>query len=311
MRLILMGTGPFAVPTFEALGRSEHDIVRVVTRPVIERGNRPAGDHPVLEWAKRLNLPWISPADVNDAQVCSQLSELAADLLVVCDFGQILKPATLATGRLGGVNLHGSLLPKYRGAAPINWAIWHGDTDTGVTAIHMSPRLDAGPILAMDRTAIEPMDDAVTLEERLSLLGIPVVIQALACLSDWDGTEAIGQPQDQRLASKARRLRKSDGLVDWTRTARQITNQVRALKPWPGTYTHLEARKGPLRVILDQVTPVPADSTAASVKPGQVARCDADRLWMATGQDLLALERVQPAGKRLMSITEFLRGHTL
>ena len=166
-----------------------------------------------------------------------QLRELNSDLLVVCDFGQILSSQALSVARLGGINLHGSLLPKYRGAAPVNRAIWNGEEETGVTVLHMTPRLDAGPSLGRKSTAILPDENAGQLEQRLSKLGVDAVAESLTLLQQWDGTSPIGQVQDPGLATNSPRLSKADGRVDWTQSAQRISNQVRALNPWPGTFT--------------------------------------------------------------------------
>ena len=172
MRLILMGTGPFAVPSFQSLLHSRHQVVAVVTRPVPPaRGRRKGPVNPVREMELNKHVPILDPPDVNAAAPRSQLAKFEADVLVVCDYGQILSVETLAVARLGGINLHGSLLPKYRGAAPVNWAIWHGEKETGVTVIHMTPRLDAGPCLAKQQTPIGPNEDAEQLEKPSSSQG--------------------------------------------------------------------------------------------------------------------------------------------
>ncbi len=310
MRLILMGTGPFAVPTFDALARSEHDIVTVVTRPVPEsRGRRKGPANPVRDFFAQHDVPLLAPDNVNDPQVVDALSTLRPDLLVVCDFGQILSPHCLEAARWGGINLHGSLLPKYRGAAPINWALWNGELETGVTVIHMTPRLDAGPCLVQTRTAIDPNEDAVQLEQRLALLGIESVVQSLGMLSQWDGWSLLGEIQDQAEATKAPRLKKSDGLVDWTHEAARICNQVRALRPWPGTFTQWQRAKGPLRLILERVSVADDGALPPDAVPGQVVESNGERLVVATSAGCLDLHEVKPAGKRVMAVREFLRGY--
>lgn len=312
MHLILMGTGPFAVPTFEFLTRSQHDVVAVVTRPVPNApGRRKGPANPVRELFSGADVPLFSPESVNDAQVIQDLGAMRPDVLVVCDFGQILSSQLLGISRLGGINLHGSLLPKYRGAAPVNWALWDGEAETGVTVIHMTPRLDAGPCLMQARTAIGPNEDAVQLERRLAQMGIEPVAQALNMLDRWDGHSPLGDVQDQARATKAPRLRKSDGLVDWSQSAERISRQVRALRPWPSTYTEWQRGKGPLRLILQKVTvsnelPVPPDA-----QPGQIIESGGDRLVVATSAGCLAIHEVQPAGKRVLSVREFLRGYPI
>ncbi len=309
MRLILMGTGPFAVPSFQSLLQSDHQVVALVTRPVPPaRGRQKIPPNPVraLPWGD--DGPVLDPQDVNAKDVRSRLAELRADVLVVCDYGQILANDTLDVARLGGINLHGSLLPKYRGAAPVNWAVWHGEKQTGVTVIHMTPRLDAGPCLVKRATPIDPEESAEQLESRLAQLGVEPVHQALAMLEAWDGVSELGELQDPQQASKAPRLKKSDGVVDWSRTARQIADQVRALKPWPGTYTHWQRPDGePLRLILDSVEQVSVEKGEAAA--GTVVHRTDNQLCVATGQGTLALRRVKPAGKRVLDVAEFLRGY--
>ena len=313
MRLILMGTGPFAVPTFQTLlEAATHAVVAIVARPPTRgKGRKQASISPVIELAHRCDRPVWTPQDINDEPARRQLGAYQADLLVVCDYGQILAAETLATTQLGGVNLHGSLLPRYRGAAPVNWAIWDGEQETGISVIHMTPRLDAGPILAARRTPIAPSEDAVRLERRLARLGIEGVQDALALLAKWDGHRAIGIRQDPAQATRAPRLKKADGNVNWSQSAQRIRNQVRALKPWPGTFTTWNRGTKPTRLILNEVTVVAPSSSARDFRPGQVARNDSAHLWVATGDGLLAVESIQPAGKRPLTITEFLRGYAL
>lgn len=310
MRLILMGTGPFAVPTFDWLARSPHEISVVVTRPVPDKpGRRKGAANPVLDAFTTRGIPILSPPDVNDSKVIAQLRQLAPDLLVVCDYGQILSRECLTVARLGGVNLHGSLLPKYRGAAPVNWAIWNGDAETGVTVIHMSPRLDSGPCLVQRSTPIAPDEDAVQLESRLAELGVAAVSEALAMLESWDGHTPLGVVQDPAHATQAPRLKKSDGNVDWAESAVRICNQVRALRPWPGTFTSWPRAKGPLRLILQKVSVASGHSELPPAEPGCIVESSEDRLVVATGDGFLALHEVQPAGKRVLTIREFLRGY--
>lgn len=311
MRIVMMGTGPFAVPTFEALYASRHTVVGLVTQPAREAAGRKAPPpSPMRVVAERHGTPVFDPVSVNTPEAQGRLSSWAADLLVVADYGQILSPAALATARLGGVNLHGSLLPKYRGAAPINWALYHGEAETGVTVIHMTPQLDAGPCLAQRRTPIEPAEDAVHLETRLATLGAPAVLETIDAL---ERGAAAPLPQDGALASRARRLRKTDGLVDWRRTALEIHNQVRALQPWPGGYTFWQRPDGAaLRLILAPGT-MPLDAVdAASGKgfaAGEVIAAHGDELMVAAGQGALRLAGAQPAGKRMLSVAELLRGY--
>lgn len=305
-----MGTGPFAVPTLQALYESDHNVAALVTRPPrTAHGKTQAEVNPMREAALRAGTPILEPESVNTDELRRELQTYEPDLLVVCDYGQILAPGTLAVARLGGINLHASLLPKYRGAAPINWAIYHGETETGVTVIHMTPQIDAGPAIAQARLTIGPNETAPELEPRLAGAGAPLVLECIGLLGR-DEARPIAQESGQ--ATRAPRLKKIDGLVDWARNAPDIRNQVRAMQPWPTTYSFWQRPAGePLRLILDQVTVVETVGGAASAAPGQVVEAGGHRLVLATGAGLLSIERIQPAGKRVLTTAEFLRGYPL
>jgi methionyl-tRNA formyltransferase len=249
--------------------------------------------------------PIFDPEDVNTEKARSRMIEYQADLLVVCDYGQILSAQTLATARLGGINVHGSLLPKYRGAAPVNWAVYHGETETGVSVIHMTPKLDAGPVIAQGRTPIDPNETAEELEARLSELGARLIPEAVDAL----GSGRAGPiPQDPAQSSKAPRLKKTDGLIDWSRPAVAIKNHIRAVQPWPKAYTFWHRPDGaPFRLIVGPVTAV--DSPDPAARPGTVLEASGDRLMVAASQGAVLLTTVQPAGKRMLPIREFLRGY--
>ena len=306
MRLLMMGTGPFAVPTFRGLFDTHHAVVALVTGPVrTHRGRSMAPVSAMRDIAHQHNTPIFDPENVNSPEARAQLTRSQIDLLVVCDYGQILTGGTLSTSRLGGVNLHGSLLPRYRGAAPINWSIYNGDTDTGVTVIHMTPKVDAGPCIAQAHTPIDPEETAVELRERLAQMGVWLIRRAIESV-EVGRLEALAQ--DPALASKAPRLKKTDGVINWTRPAAAIRNQVRALQPWPKTHTFWHRTDGPpVRLI---VGPVPAvEATDCDAPPGTVLEASAGRLVVATGESALRLGSVQPAGKRVLSIEQFLRGY--
>lgn len=306
MKLIVMGTGPFAVPTLRALYDSPHQVLALATQP--ERPGhkgRPAPKNPMRLAAEERGTPILDPENINAGEVRAALARFEPELFVVADYGQILAGETLAVAPQGGINLHGSLLPKYRGAAPINWALYNGDAETGVTVIRMTPRVDAGPSLAQARTPIDPDENAVELERRLAELGAPLVCRTTDELA---AGRARSLPQDRNLASPARRLRKSDGQIDWSRTAQQIKNQVRALEPWPKSYTFWGRQDGePLRLILGRSQVLPA--AGVHVEPGTVIAADRGELTIAAGSGALRILELQPAGKRLLGAEEFLRGY--
>jgi methionyl-tRNA formyltransferase len=310
MRLIMLGTGPFAAPTLRALVADRtHEIALVVTRPPIDRKKTAS---PLQRAGQELGLSIWSPDTVNSPEAQSHLRSLAADLLVVCDYGEILCPETLATTRLGGINLHGSLLPKYRGAAPVQWAIFRGESETGASIIQMTPGLDAGPILAQGRTRIDPDEDAAQLESRLAAMGAELVLRVI---DDLQAGGAKPIPQDAAQASKAPRLKKDQGAIDWSRPAQVIKNQVRALRPWPRAFTFWRRpSEEPLRLNIDRVSIHPLPLEEGSVRevsaPGTILNATSS-LIIATGDDPLEILELQPAGKRSMPASDFLRGNRI
>lgn len=304
MQLIMMGTGPYAVPTFRALHESSHAVSGLFTRPSVARsGRRRAAPNPMRDFAEANGITVHHPNDVNARQAQELLQNLEPDLLVVCDYGQILAVETLASARFGGFNLHASLLPKYRGAAPINWAIYQGETETGNTVIHMTPRVDAGPCVAQERIAIGVDETAEVLEQRLAESGAKLVLQAV---DDLDADTLQQVVQDPQKATRAPKLKKSDGHIDWSRSAEQIRNQIRAMQPWPKSFTYwLRDEREHLRLIIEKVCVAPAiDGT-----PGEVIAVEGERLEVATGDGVLRIDTLQPAGKRALGASDFLRGY--
>lgn len=328
-----MGTGPFAVPTFQRLLNSSHEIVCLVTRPdKVARGRKKAAPNPMRETAEAAGVAVFAPENINADDGLQLLDQQSADLYVVCDYGQILSKTALGKPRLGGINLHGSLLPRYRGAAPINWAILNGDRVAGITVIHMTPRLDGGPMISRKSLEVGDDEDAVHLEERLSQLGIEAVMESIELLESWDGESTLGELQRKAEVTKAPRLNKSDGEIDWTESAEQIFNRVRALKPWPGTFTNLlRDGKPPMRVIVQKVSRLPAELAIESLSPGQAVGFDPStqtdsarnetgkqtakqagkvkQIVVRCGDGAIAIDRIQPAGKREMEAEEFMRGY--
>ena len=314
MRLILFGTGPFAVPTYESL-IEQHEVIAMVTRPIDDSGKRrKTAENPTRDLGEAKGLEILDPRSCNEEQFVEQLKSMNADLFVVCDYGQILSRDCLAASRLGGINLHGSLLPKYRGAAPIQWCVYNGDTVTGVTVIHMTAKLDGGPCIVKSELDIGADETAEALEPRLSSLGPDAVGKAITMLESWDGETSLGELQNRDEVTKAPRLKKSDGQIDFTRSAKQIFDQVRAFVPWPRTFTNwTPENKSPIRLIVGRTAVVSeadlAEETVAQVEAGAVALCDAKRLWIQTGDGLISIVEIQPSGKRQMPIADFLRGH--
>ncbi len=311
MRIVMMGTGPFAVPTFRALLASPHDVAALVTQPQRPAKGRKAPPlSPMRETALAHQVPVFDPQSINSSEGLAWLRDTEPELLVVCDYGQILSPEALGIAPLGGINLHGSLLPKYRGAAPVHWALVRGEVLTGITVIHMTPGLDAGPILEQRQTPIDADEDGRELESRLAELGVEAVLAAIDRLAAWDRRSPLGTPQDPAQATRAPRLKKEDGHIDWTQPARAIRNRVRGLTPWPGTYALWNCGKAePLRLLIKRVSLPPVWTSA---EPGMVVRVSDQELFIQAGDGYaVAIEELQPAGKESMPIEAFLRGHRL
>ena len=311
-----MGTGPFAVPMFRELLASPHAIVAVVTRPDRAPPGRRPPPNPMREAATAAGLGILDPERVNDPAVVAALSALRPDLFVVCDYGQILSRDLLGVPPLGGINLHGSLLPRHRGAAPVQWAIRSGDAVSGVSVIHMTPALDAGHVIVARSTPVGPRETAAELEPRLAALGAGAVIDAIermqAALAATGSVAEIGVPQDAAQATRAPRLAKQDGVVDWTLPAAAIERLRRALEPWPRLTTFLTRGDGQRqRLVLDDVEVLPAAELGPAL-PGTVLDTSGGRIVVACGGGTaVALTRVVPEGRRAMTAADFLRGSPL
>ncbi|MGE5620182.1 MAG: methionyl-tRNA formyltransferase [Sphingomonadaceae bacterium] len=301
-RIVFMGTARFAVPSLEALVREGYGVVAVFTQPP-----RPAGRGrrltapPVLMAAERLGLSVQTPERVRAPEVVKSMAELKPDLIVVAAYAQILPKALLDVPRKGCVNVHASLLPRWRGASPIQAAILAGDEITGVTIILMEPGLDTGPILSQRETRIEEQDTAATLEERLSHLGAELLVSTLPPY--LDGT-LRPVPQDESRATYAPIIKKEAGLIEWSRPAREIWRANRAYTPWPGTYTYWKGK------MLKVVSCWPEEGATAGEPPGTVVPLDGSRgAGVVTGGGTLRLLEVALEGSRPMGIREFLLGH--
>lgn len=312
MRIVMMGTGLFAEPTFEALLVGPHTVVGLVTQPdrVVgqERGSTRQTGKGMKTIALAHNLPVFQPESINTPEGVTGLRALAPDLLVVAAYGQILSNEVLGVPPLGGINVHASLLPKYRGAAPIAWAIYHGEKETGVTIIKMSVSLDAGDMLAQEGIALDSQETAGEAEARLAVLGAKL---AATVVQQIEAGTVQGRKQDKSQVTKAPKLTKEHGVIDWTRPAVAVCNQVRAMQPWPTAYTWWHrAGQPPLRLIVCRA--IARDMTAAeSGEPGELLQPHGDfsRLRVvAGGRGVVEIDELQPAGKRRMNAEDFLRG---
>jgi methionyl-tRNA formyltransferase len=308
----MMGTGDFAVPTLAALIASEHDVVGLVTQP--DRTGRGHHHHvnPMKELAVAHEVPVFQPEKVNEEASLNRLREFEADLFVVAAYGQILSAGLLNIPRLGAINLHASLLPKYRGAAPIQYAVLNGETETGVTIFQIEPRLDAGPVLGVVKTPIGPEETSGQLEERLAQLGAPLALQVIQELETGTTRPLV---QERALVSKAPKMPKSMGEIDWSKTSREIGWHVRAMQPWPLSYSFLQTPGRPiLRLIVLKVCPVPQEELPGSLESlacGQVIPTSPDVVRVRTGDGAVDVQVLQPSGKRAMSAREFQLGYPL
>lgn len=307
LRLLMMATGEFALPAFRALVDSPHEVVGLVTQP--DRTGRGHHRHvnPLKELAVTAGVPVLQPEKASSPESLDQLHALSADLYVVAAYGQILSTNLLQTPRYGAINLHGSLLPKYRGAAPIQYAVLSGETRTGVTIFQIVRELDAGPILGTVETGIGPRETSGQLHDRLAELAVPLTLQMVG---EIESGTAQPTPQDDSQATFAPRISKEAGNIDWSQSAERIGWHNRAMQPWPMPFTFLHRRDAqPIRVLIPEVGP--ALQAACSEAPGTVLPSPDGQLVVATGDGTLEIIQIQPSGKRPMSAADFLRGHPL
>ena len=299
LRVVFFGTPEFAVPTLEALRRSRHRMVGVVTQPDRPRGRgHKTSDAPVKAHALAAGVPLLQPERLRDPAFVAALSALAADLAVVAAYGKILTDEVLAVPPLGFINVHASLLPRYRGAAPVHRAILAGERETGVTIMRVVQALDAGPMLASVRRPIGPDETSEDVERDLARLGAGLLVSTVDAIADG---HVIETPQDEGASTYAHRLTKEDGAIDWTQPAGRIHNQIRGLHPWPHAFSFLNGR----RFILRRSVVLPGLTGAA----GAVVEAAGDRLTVAAGTGGIAILEIQTEGKRPLSPREFLAGH--
>jgi methionyl-tRNA formyltransferase len=300
---VFFGTPEFALPTLDALLASPlHTVVGVVTQPDRPRGRgQKLSDAPMKARAVAAGLPLLQPERLKDPAFLEHLAAWRADLGVVAAYGKILTDVVLATPRLGMINVHGSLLPRYRGAAPVHRAIIAGETDTGVTIMRVVKALDAGPMLAKDHRAIGPDETSDAVERDLARLGSRLLVAVVDQLARGHSQET---PQDDAAATYAHRLTKDDGAIDWSWPAVRVHNLIRGLHPWPHAFSFLGGR----RFILRRSSVEPSAETG---QPGTILEADGDRLIIATGDGHLRVVEIQAEGKRPMGAREFLAGHRL
>lgn len=305
LRIVFMGTPDIACPTLQALAIAPGcQVVGVVAQPDKPRGrDLKLQPPPVKELAVRLGLPVFQPERARNETFLAQLRELRPDLVAVLAYGQILPQPILDLPTHGCLNVHTSLLPRWRGAAPIQWAILEGDAETGVTLMRMDAGLDTGGIVATRATSIVPDDNAQTLHDRLAVLGAELLVQTIP---RYVTGELPPHPQPDEGVTYARKLTKDDGRLDWSQPASRLHNRLRAFTPWPGTFTFLPAQPRPLLLKVWR-----AEITAGSGHPGQVLSAEKSGIVVACREGALRLLEVQKEGGRRMTAAEFLAGHPL
>ncbi|MDP2943857.1 MAG: methionyl-tRNA formyltransferase [Candidatus Omnitrophota bacterium] len=305
MNIVFFGSSSFGGPSLESLLDSKHRIFCVVTQPDRQKGRglvKVATPIKILALNKRLKF--YQPDNVNSTQSIELLKSLKADLFIVIAYGQILSADILRTPKIFSINLHASLLPKYRGAAPINWAIINGETLTGLTIIKMNEKIDAGEIILQKKVDIEPTDTEITLEERLAKQGADLLLE---CLNKMEEDSLSLLRQDETLVSFAPKLNKNDGLIDWQKEAVKIQNLIRGVEEWPAAFTYY---KGKILKIFKVTISSPTDNGLAG-QPGEVVRVDKKGILVATGKYNLLIEELQLQGGRRMKVEEFICGHQI
>jgi methionyl-tRNA formyltransferase len=302
MRIVFLGSGAFAIPSFERLREDGHEVAALVCQPDRESGRgRALAPPPLKPVAQARGVPVLQPRRIREPEAMEALRALRPELQVVVAYGQILPRSVIEIPPLGTVNVHGSLLPRYRGAAPIQWAIAAGEAETGVTTMLIDEGLDTGPMLLFRRTSIGPEETAGELESRLARLGAEVLLETVHGLAS--GT-LRPVPQDNTRATLAPLLKKEDGRMDWGRPARELVNKVRGFHPWPGAFTTVNGR--PVKVLRAGIAePGPGD-------PGVVIGLDGREILVAGGEGTrLKLLEVQPESRRAMSAGAYAAGARL
>jgi methionyl-tRNA formyltransferase len=302
-RLIFLGTPDFAVPPLKALVEHGHNLLAVVTQPDRPKGRgKKVVPSPVKRVAMDYGLEVMQPEKASAQEFCEEIRGKGPDLLVVVAFGQILKKDLLEIPRWCVLNIHASLLPKYRGAAPIHWAIINNETESGLTAMRMDEGLDSGPVLLQEEVPILPDETAGQLYDRLARLSGEFLIKTIKCMAEG---RLMGTPQDQAEATYAPKVDRSMSFVKWDQPARAISALIRALDPWPGAFTTLSGKE------IKLFSPGISDEKRLDVVPGRVAGHSEGALEVETGKGVLQISELQIPGKKRLAASDFLRGFPL
>ena len=297
MKVVFFGTSVFAVPMLEEIINSKHSVLAVVTQPDRKKGRLlNIGVTAVKERALSKSLKVLQPEQL-DGVFASELGKLSSDIFVVIAYGHILKKHVLKIPKRYSINVHASLLPKYRGAAPINWAVMNGESKTGISIIRINERMDEGDVISCIETKIKKDDTSSTLSERLSKLGAELLVKTLDLMEE--GKEKF-EKQDSEKATYAEKLTKQSGLIDWNKGALEIHNKVRGTVPWPGAYTFFDSKK----INIWQTSVLGGEG-----KPGEIVEAEGKNLIIGTGKGLLGVKEIQAEGKKRMGVSDFLRGY--
>lgn len=319
MRIVAIANGQFAVPSLRAIKNSDHEIAGVIVMPVRNQSRgKKAVPQPVRELLNHdlVGIPLYEPEDINSSEGVELLKNLKPDLIFICDYGRILSREIIGLASFGGINLHGSLLPKYRGAAPINRAIQNGETELGVSVILIEPKVDAGPIIATTSYFPPQSETAIEIEGRLSDMGADLVVKSIDLIAKGQVTPI---PQSSLESSAAPKLKKEEGHIDWSKSSLEIINLYRAFQPWPRTFSDWIPQSSPdsrLRLILGPFVPVNEEEMETEglnpqILPGCVLKVTKDALVIKTGDSALQVIKVQPSGKKTLYVQEFLRGYDI
>ncbi len=302
MKVIYMGTPDFAVGALEAIIEAGHEVLEVVTQPDKPKGRSGAlSPSPVKECALSHNIPVFQPVKIKEASAVAHLKELDADIYVVAAFGQILSQEILDIPRFGCINIHASLLPKYRGASPIQAALLEGDPETGVTIMQMNAGMDTGDILFMKTLEITREDNAETLFDRLSALGASMAVKVLPMI---ERGEAKPIPQKEELATYTKKITKEMGWIRWERSASELQHLIQGMTPWPSAYTRMNGK-------ILKIWKAYACEKSTDAEPGTIIEVTKDRILVQTGQGSLEVLELQLEGKKRMAAADFIRGHQI
>ncbi|MDE6686222.1 MAG: methionyl-tRNA formyltransferase [Lachnospiraceae bacterium] len=300
MDIVYMGTPDFAVPALEKLIEAGHKIVAVVTQPDRQRGRgKEVLYSPVKECALKYGIPVFQPAKIKAPEAVEQLRSYHADIFVAAAFGQILSKEILEMPRYGCVNIHASLLPKYRGAAPIQWAVINGEDKTGVTIMQMDEGLDTGDILTQREVLIAQEETGESLFEKLSILGAELLVETLDGI--WRG-DVVKRKQDASLSTYARMLKKEDGRIDWSRSSKQIEQQIRGMNSWPSAYTMWNGKTL-------KIWKAHWNQSVHAHAPGTILDVERESVSIACGEGVIRIMELQLEGKKRMAVKDFLLGY--